>query len=186
VHTKNTKQAQNNGEFLSQLAQFSTREGIAKDQNSIQELVSSLQSNQALQASALIGRKVLITSSSLILPPIGETKIAVELPEGLDYLNTLIYTPFKTLVKTLHQHPSSPGLFQYSWDGSDENNQRVAPGLYHIEACGNLCGKPVYLKTMIFGNVDSVHLGPKGEGLTLNVSGLGSVSLDEVKQISLS
>ncbi|HAT8158980.1 TPA: flagellar biosynthesis protein FlgD, partial [Legionella pneumophila] len=57
VQNQDPLQPQANGEFLSQLAQFSTNDGITKMQESLQQLASSLQSNQALQASALVGRK---------------------------------------------------------------------------------------------------------------------------------
>ena len=48
------------GEFLGQLAQFGTVNGITELQNSFADLATSLQSSQALQASTLVGRNVLI------------------------------------------------------------------------------------------------------------------------------
>ena len=48
------------GEFLSQLAQFGTVSGIAALQSSFDVFASSLQSNQALQASTMVGRTVLV------------------------------------------------------------------------------------------------------------------------------
>ena len=59
IQNQDPMQPQMNGEFLSQLAQFSTNDGVAKMQESLQQMATSLQSNQALQASALVGRKVL-------------------------------------------------------------------------------------------------------------------------------
>lgn len=45
--------------------------------------------------------------------------------------------------------------------------------------------KEIALKTMILANVNSVSLGQNGKGLTLNVAGIGPISLDQVRQISI-
>ena len=53
------------GEFLGQLAQFGTVQGLAGLQTSFDSLASSLVSNQALQASSLVGRSALAATSTL-------------------------------------------------------------------------------------------------------------------------
>src|SRR5210317_928742 len=47
-----------NGDFLAQMAQFGTVSGINELNTNFNTLSSSFQSNQALQASTLVGRKV--------------------------------------------------------------------------------------------------------------------------------
>ena len=49
-----------NGDFISQMAQFSAVTGLTQLQESFDKLAVSLQSNQALQASSLIGQDVLV------------------------------------------------------------------------------------------------------------------------------
>jgi len=49
-----------NGEFLSQMAQFSSAKGIQEMSQSLDTFTQSLTSSQALQASSLIGRHVLV------------------------------------------------------------------------------------------------------------------------------
>ncbi len=51
---------QENGEFIAQLAQFSTVEGIENMNTSMEALLSGYQSSQALQASSLVGRTVIV------------------------------------------------------------------------------------------------------------------------------
>ena len=53
------------GEFLGQLAQFGTVQGLAGLQTSFDSLSSSLVSNQALQASSLVGRSALARAALL-------------------------------------------------------------------------------------------------------------------------
>lgn len=185
VQNQDPMQPQANGEFLSQLAQFSTNDGITRMQNSIQQMASSLQSNQALQASALVGRKVLVNSNNLTLGAAGDTKAAIQMPAGLSNLNASIYSEKGELIKTIPLGQPAPGLFQFNWDGTNNSSARVDPGKYKIEVHGTYGGKEVALRTMTSANVDSVSLGQNGEGLKLNVAGVGSVFLDEVQEISV-
>lgn len=185
VQNQDPMQPQANGEFLSQLAQFSTNDGITKMQESLQQLASSLQSNQALQASALVGRKVLVTGSNLKLGSEGDVKAAIDMPAGVSNLTAKIYSKSGELVKTIALGQPTPGFFQFSWDGKSENNQRLDAGDYKVEVHGVYSGQEVSLKTMTSANVDSVSLGQNGEGLKLNVAGIGSVTLDQVRQITI-
>jgi len=78
-----------------------------------------------------------------------------------------------------------PGFFQFNWNGTGDNNQRVAAGNYKVEVHGTYEGEERSLKTFTSANVDSVSLGQNGEGLKLNVAGVGSVFLDQVRQITI-
>lgn len=185
VQNQDPMQPQPNGEFLSQLAQFSTNDGITRMQESLQQMATSLQSNQALQASALVGRKVLVHSDSLSLGSEGEVKTAIDMPAGLSNPTASIYTESGELLKTIPLGQPAPGFFQFNWDGTGQNNQRLAAGNYKIKVNGVYGGQEVALKTMTSANIDSVSLGQNGEGLKLNVSGVGSISLDQVRQITV-
>ena len=57
-------QPMENGDFLGQMAQFGTVSGINDLNNTFNSMSSSFQSNQALQASTLVGRRVLVPSQS--------------------------------------------------------------------------------------------------------------------------
>lgn len=185
VKNQDPMQPQANGEFLSQLAQFSTNDGITQMQDSLQQMATSLQSNQALQASALVGRKVLVNSDHLNLGAEGDVKAAIDMPAGLNNLTASVYSESGELIKTIPLGQPQPGFFQFSWDGLGQNNQRAVAGNYKISVRGIYGGKEVALNTMTSANVDSVSLGQNGEGLKLNVSGIGSVSLDKVRQITV-
>ena len=185
VKNQDPMQPQANGEFLSQLAQFSTSDGVSKMQESIQQMASSLQSNQALQASALVGRKVLVNSDCLKLNPEGEANAAIDMPAGLSNLTAKVYSESGELIKTMSLGQPKPGFFQLSWDGKGDNNQRVDAGNYKLEVHGLYGGQEVSLRTMTSANVDSVSLGQYGDGLKLNVSGIGPVSLDQIRQFTV-
>jgi flagellar basal-body rod modification protein FlgD len=174
-----------NGEFLSQLAQFSTNDGINSMQASIEKLATSLQSNQALQASALVGRKVLVDSNSWSLGAEGDVKASINMEPGLSNLNARIYSQSGELIKTIPLNTPVDGVYEFSWDGTNQKNERAASGKYRVEVHASYNGRGVMVPTMTQANVDSVSLGQNGEGVKLNVAGVGSISLDQVKQISV-
>ena len=53
-----------NGEFLTQMAQFSAVSGLKDIKDSFKSLSESMQSNQALQAASMVGRRVLVNGTS--------------------------------------------------------------------------------------------------------------------------
>jgi flagellar basal-body rod modification protein FlgD len=176
---------QTNGEFLSQLAQFSSVDGISKMQQSLENLANSLQSNQALQASALVGRKVYVPGSSANLSSDSPSfKVGVDLPVAAANLSANIYSSNGELVKTIELGSKIPGFVEFEWDGVANNGQSAAYGAYTIKVEGLSEGKTKAFGTMIAANVDSVSLGQNGEPLKLNVAGIGQVSLSDVKQIT--
>lgn len=185
IQNQDPMQPQVNGEFLSQLAQFSTNDGVSKMQESMQQMANSLQSNQALQASALVGRKVLVNSDKLSLEKEGDVKTAIEIPPGANNLSAFIYGESGELIKTMPLGQQEVGFYQFAWDGTGQDGKRVSEGKYKVAVHGTYMGQEVAFNTMTSANVDSVSLGQNGEGLKLNVSGVGAISLDQIKQITV-
>ena len=70
---------QENTEFVSQMAQFTSVESLGSIESSLSQLVGAFQSNQALQASTLVGRDVLVPTSSGKLIDGGTVSGAVDL-----------------------------------------------------------------------------------------------------------
>jgi len=67
------------GDFLSQIAQFGTVNGITELNKSFAALTSSLQSSQALQASTLVGNTVLVPGDTSELVSGGQISGAIDL-----------------------------------------------------------------------------------------------------------
>lgn len=156
---------------------------ITKIQGPLQHMATSLQSNRALQASALVGRQVLVLNHNLKLDKIATIKIVLDVPPGVRELEATFYTATNELIKTLSLGSPHPGIFQFCWDGLGADNKRLQEGKYKITVQGLADDAEVILQTMTFANVESVSLSPHKEGLKLNVAGIGSLSLDDVKQI---
>ncbi len=173
-----------NGEFLSQMAQFSSAKGIQEMSQSLDTFTQSLTSSQALQASSLIGRHVLVPNEMGYLEE-GSAGIAgaAELPASAADVVVSVYDTAGTLVYRASYGPQEAGRFQFSWDGKDANGQTVSPGHYRVSVEAQAGEENKALETFLLSRVDSVTLGKGGQGVTLNLAGLGTASLSEVREI---
>lgn len=172
-----------NGEFLSQIAQFSTVNGIQDLQSSFSSLAGSLNSNQALQASALVGRSVMVNSDVGVLTAGGTISGAVGLPENSSEVAVGFYNVAGELIREVPLGPQNKGIIEFKWDGLNDAGAAAAKGAYKIVARAKIDGEDVALATLVRDNVESVILGRPGEGTVLNLSALGATDLNRVEEI---
>jgi len=172
-----------NGEFLSQIAQFSTVTGIQDLQDSFSSFAGSISSNQALQASALVGRSVAVNSDVGVLKSGGKIDGAVGLPSDSGSVKIEFFNTAGELVKELPLGGQKGGIVDFSWNGLAENGQPAPAGAYRIVATANIDGEEVALGTLVKDNVESVILGRPGEGTVLNLSSLGATDFNRVEEI---
>jgi len=180
------------GEFLSQMAQFSAVSGLKEIKESFSSLTESLKSNHALQASSMVGRKVMIPGDKAVLPETGELKGAVELPASTNDLKISIYDGSGELVHKIDKGNQPQGMINFSWDGERSGSgsegdgmmsQRSPAGTYTIKAEMVVDGKTQSVDPMVMDNVESVSLGKQGQGITLNLANAGSKSMNDVREI---
>lgn len=176
---------QENGEFLGQMAQFSTVSGLQDMQKSIDGLSNTMISNQALQASSLVGRFVMIPSEKGFLPDGEGDRFfgAVDIPETATDVTVQIRNSAGVPVRTLSLGTQEEGLQRFSWDGKDDQGNAMPSGDYTVSSVGSIAGKQEAMETNFVAPVDSVTLGRNGEGMKLNVAGIGSMTMDQVKEI---
>ena len=173
-----------NGEFLGQLAQFSTVSGIDSLNSSFSGLATSIQGEQALQAANLVGRSVLAVSETGYLENDGEINGVVELSSSASDVQIDIIDASGQLLKTLSLGQQPAGLARFSWDGTDAAGEPVEPGEYRIAARVVRGSQVESTATAIEATIQSVTLGQFGSGMQLNLSGGGTMSLAQVYQIS--
>lgn len=171
------------GEFLSQIAQFSTVNGIGELQNSFSMLASSLQSSQALQASTMVGRKVLVASDAVVLMEGQDARLAIELPSAASGVQLSFKDAFGQLVRQVNLGARGEGLTDFVWDGLDALGNRLLPGRYTVDAVAGIDGEPVALATLVQAPVESVTLPRNGQAPILNLTNYGAVQLDAIKRV---
>ena len=171
------------GEFLTQIAQFSQASGIQELQNSFAELSSALTSSQALQASALVGRTVLVESSEAALAAGGTVSGRVELPQPVQSLQVEVLGPAGEVLRRLDLGPQAAGQAAFTWDGRDDAGNPLPPGAYTLRAVAGSGGESAAATVLLAARVDSVTLGGGAGGITLNLAGLGQRPLGDVREI---
>jgi flagellar basal-body rod modification protein FlgD len=173
---------QDNTEFVAQLAQFSTLQGIENLNTNFVSMNSSLKSNQAIQASALVGHTVFVNTSTARLTTAGEIIGSIEVDQPLDDTLVNIYDSRGLLVRQDLLGPQDAGEIRFGWDGRNEAGESLPEGVYRFEALGVVDGDTVALPTTLGANVNSVTISASGD-MTLNVDGVGPLSISQVKEI---
>ncbi|HHJ4328284.1 TPA: flagellar hook assembly protein FlgD [Klebsiella pneumoniae] len=183
LNNQNPLEPQGNGEFIAQLAQFSQVEGIEKLNSSMGSLLAGYQSSQALQASSLVGRTVIVPTDKAVVDTSENFKASALLPVSSNNVYVNVYDEAGSLVNRINLGQQKAGNISFSWDGKNSDGELMLSGTYKFEAQATYDGeqKPKGLYTMLPANVDSVALG--GSELVLNLAGLGSVPLSSVQVI---
>ena len=183
LNNQNPLDPQDNGEFVAQLAQFSTLEGIEKLNDSMGNILDGVHSSQALQASSLVGRKVILASEQAMVDTAETFKGSVLVPQSSSNVYVSVYDDAGNVVSRINMGAQEAGNQSFMWDGKDSEGEQLPPGKYRFKAEGSFNGKTEGLYTMLPANVDSVTLSPQGGEMLLNLAGLGPVPLSQVQNI---
>ncbi|MGK9064351.1 flagellar hook assembly protein FlgD [Stutzerimonas chloritidismutans] len=183
LNNQNPLAPQENGEFIAQLAQFSTVEGVEKLNSSMETMLSGYQSSQALQASSLVGRKVIVPTDKAVVDTSETFKASLVLPTTSSNVAVNVYDSSGTVVNRINMGQQQAGNVSFMWDGKDSSGKTLPPGTYRFEAQATYQGETKGLYTMLPANVDSVTLGQNGGELMLNLAGVGSIGLSKVQVI---
>jgi flagellar basal-body rod modification protein FlgD len=172
-----------NDQLVTQMTSFSTAEGITQLNEQFTGFAASMTSNQALQASGLIGQDVLV-AGNIGYKNAGEGISGVVVNEQTTQNMTIgIYNEIGELVKSIDAGTQPAGNIEFKWDGTDTNGNDLPAGNYTVKAEGEVFGEGVAIQTAINRHVDSVSLGSSAQGVVLNLDGDVSILLDDVIQI---
>ncbi len=170
-------------EFLGQLAQFGTVDGIGELNDAFASLSATLYSDQALQAANLVGHRVLANSDRAHLPESGNLSGAVELSSSAQNVQVDILDDSGQLLRRLELGQQARGLVEFQWDGMTDGGEPAEPGNYSIEA-RIIRGNTVEgVATLVNAQIDSVNLGGAQGGMSLNLAGGEVLSMSQVRRI---
>lgn len=172
-----------NSELATQISQFAAVSGIDELNKSFSGFSDTMISDQALQAANLVGRDVLVPVNTGNLEAGGSIKGVVGITEPASDVTVRISDASGELIREIQLGTQSKGEVSFTWDGLDESGDAVAPGQYQIEAQAKVDGESMTPYTLIEARVGSVSIGGVGQGLTVNLAGLGPVSFSSVAEI---
>ncbi len=172
-----------NGDFIAQMASFSTASGIGELQESFSDFAASINNNQLLQYSSLIDREVLINSNTGYYDGSNEMTASINVPATSSSLSVSIYSSNGALVDSMELGPQASGDLTFSWDGTNSDGNQLAPGQYRITAETTYAGTVTALDTNILAKVESVNMNSSSGTTTLNLQGLGSISSTSITEV---
>ena len=170
-----------NGEFLGQLAQFGTVNGINEMSESFEDFSGAMKSSQALQASGLVGRTVLAESSEGVLDSEVGLNGAVELEQGAEDVVVTIENENGERMNRMSLGTQGEGRAKFQWDGLNEDGEQVEPGTYSVEAEVVRGNESESGQVLTHQNVESVTLDQGGKGVTLNTP-TGGLNINDVRE----
>ncbi|AGA92163.1 flagellar hook capping protein [Thioflavicoccus mobilis 8321] len=171
------------GDFLSQLAEFSTVSGIEKLNSNFASLAASLSSSQAIQASQLVGRSVLISGGEIEYDPEMGMQTAVDLPDTVPDLTVNLYDASGELVRSMEMGQQGPGLVDIAWDGLDDSGETLPAGRYRFEATGSVEGRLEQFESLGQWTVEGASIGAGTTEPLLLLQGGSVIALGEVREI---
>jgi flagellar basal-body rod modification protein FlgD len=171
--------------FLTQLAQLSEVQGINTLNTSFSTLSNSMTSAQTLQASSLLGKDALVTSSTVNQTSGATVTGAVTVPQTTSSVTLSIVNAAGQTIRTIALGAQAAGQASFTWDGKDSSGAAAPTGTYTLTAVyGGQTTSSTPATTAVNGTVDSVSMGAGTSGMTLNVAGVGSVPISSLLQIS--
>jgi len=178
-----TKPVDNN-EMISQMTAFSTTDGVQQLNDQFTSFASSMTSSQALQASSLVGRSVLVEDNVFGMAE-GETvkgKVVTDKPAS----NVKIYVEniAGEIIQTVPVGSIGAGGFVFNWDGQTSEGEAAPEGAYRFRIAGLVDGEASELQAMTYRKVDSVTLAGAGGRILLNLNGGTSMELKDVVEVS--
>ncbi len=171
-----------NGEFLGQMAQFSTVTGIEDMQVSLEKLTETYATSQTLQATALVGQEVLIEDSSFELNTGAPVNGSFELEAGSGDVKLDIMDAAGAVVQQIGLGEFGAGRHGFTWDGLNNRGERMPPGKYSATVTAQQNDSYEAVTVLSSRVIDSVEFGAGGQSSLNTVQG-EVLSMADIRQI---
>jgi flagellar basal-body rod modification protein FlgD len=169
-----------NEEFIAQLAQFSSLEGIQNLNATVESMAAAMRSSTTLQAASLVGRSVLAPAPQALMEGDGLAGNVVNDKAGREIV-VEIADASGALVKRFSLGQQAEGGARFRWDGTNAEGQVQPPGVYLVNAYAIDGDETSQLDVELPERVASVSF-DNGEA-RLNLAGGASVRLSEIKEL---
>ncbi|MDX1526794.1 MULTISPECIES: flagellar hook assembly protein FlgD [Pseudidiomarina] len=173
-----------NNEMTSQLAQINTVSGIESLNDTMQNINGQMEAAKNMQASALIGRAVLVPGDRLLVGgEVGDvTPFGFELSAPAENVTVNIYNASGMLVKRMDVGAVGSGPQSFSWDGVMDDGNQAPAGSYNFTVEATNGDQAVTSQRFNYAQVIAVTMGQDGPRLDLGGI-LEPVRLEDVRQI---
>lgn len=174
-----------NDQMISQMASFATVNGINSMADQVGSLNEVMTSSQALQASTLVGQKVLVPTDTGYLASGGTMSGMLTSSDPMQDVVVRVEDENGQLIKTINMGDLPAGNNRIEWDGTNNAGNPAAAGNYTLKAQALVGNTRTDLSVAAYANVESVTLGSASSGgVVLNLKGLGGIKLSDVLEVA--
>jgi len=167
-----------NGDFIAQMAQFSTVTGITEINNNLTNLGSKLEPNRVATAAQFLGHSVLVPGQVVSPDDKGEIHGVVDLPSYANDVGITFTNPSGEIVHTINLGSNDGGLIGFSWkDIPDEiknNSTRLT-----IQAYAGNGQASDEISTAVYNKVIAASAPKNSEDVLLETKDYGEISAND-------
>ena len=168
-----------NGEFIAQMAQFSTVTGITEMGQTLKGLSDKLNEFRIATASDLLGNSVLVPGNVVRPNKDGEVHGIIDLPSPSTETSVSFFDSSGELVHSVDLGSQGRGLVGFEWKGIPKNILDKDEPL-RVEAYINTGKGSEGLAPSVFSEVIAASLDTKGQGVTIDVKDFGEMAAADV------
>jgi len=184
LSTQDPTKPVDNDQMVAQMTSFTMAESLSELNDKFDAFATSMTSNQALQASSLVGQPVLVPGDVGYIHQEGAgftgTVIAAE---DVKSMKITIENTKGEVVRVMNVGNQKQGNIEFGWDGKNDSGEAVEPGNYKVKVTGTVNDKGESIPTAIHRHVKSVSLASSSQGIILNLHGDQSIKLTDALEI---
>ena len=170
-----------NGDFIAQMAQFSTVTGIAEMGESLKSLSNQLGEFRIATATNLLGHSVLVPGNKVRPNSEGEIHGVLDLPRASSATNIVFSNTAGEVVHSIDLGSQASGLVGFSWkDIPKELHNQDNP--LKVEAFMNGENGRSGVTPSVFAEVLAASTGDSSKGVVLEVKDYGNINASDVRK----
>ena len=167
-----------NGDFIAQMAQFSTVTGITEINTNLTNLGDKLEPNRIATAASFLGTSVLVPGQTVTPDDNGEIHGVIDLPASSTNVGLTISNTKGEVINTIDLGSQTKGLVGFSWTDIPQDiirsNQKLS--LQAFAGNGNATDG---LSTAVYNKVISASTPKDSEDVLLELKDFGEISSSE-------
>ena len=168
-----------NGEFIAQMAQFSTVTGITSMDESLKNVAAKLGETRIATAANMLGHSVLVPGKIARADDDGSINGVIDLPSAATNVNVVFKSQNGEILDTINLGNQSSGLVGFAWHGAPKDMIESDEPIF-VEAYANSGKGMEGVSSSIFAEVLSSSAGDGDSGVMLDVRDYGTISANEV------
>jgi flagellar basal-body rod modification protein FlgD len=167
-------------QILTQTSQLASLEATDKTNKALADLAASLSAANDFSTISAIGKTADLGTNAITMEEGSNTTFEMYFPSDVSQGNIEITDVEGHVLKTMEVGTNPTGVYQFTWDGTDNNGEKVDSGLYYVSASYTDENDIAQKTRMGTYPIESVRF---DDGKTLLKLGSSYIPLENIKEI---